>query len=295
MNIQVEPTGAVIGAIVHGVDLRNHLDDETAAQLRSLFYKHSVLCIRDQNLSESDLVRFSRIIGDIETHFLSEYQRPGFPEIYVISNIVENGKAIGISDAGSEWHTDSSWAAEPSAATILHAIEIPVKDGIVLGDTLFSSMTAAYDTLPPELRKKLIQLNATHGYEHRHEQRRKAAGSSRKELTEEQKKRASGAIHPVIRMHPITGRPCVYVNRWFTTSLVGIPKEEAEAILQPLYEHVTKDEYVYRHHWQKGDVIIWDNCAVQHKAIHDYKLPERRMMWRTTIKGIAPRQFQEAA
>ena len=288
MRIQVEPANAVIGAIIHDLDLSKQLDEETASQVRDLFYQYSVLCFRGQNLAEADFVRFSHIFGDLETHFLSEYQRPGHPEIYVVSNIVENGKAIGISDAGTEWHTDSSWAKAPSAASILYAVEVPVRQGVVLGNTLFSSMTAAYDTLDPDLRGKLKELRASHGYEHRHAQRMKAAGSTRKELTEEQKKRATGATHPVIRTHPVTAKSCVYVNKWFTTGLVGVPEQEAEPLLQSVYSHVTKDDFIYRHKWQKGDVIIWDNCAVQHKAIQDYALPERRLMWRTTVQGSIP-------
>lgn len=288
MTIKDTPSGSVIAAEITGVDLRNEIDSATAGHLRNLFDKYSVLVFRDQNLSEKDLICFSTVFGSLEEHFLSEYQRPGYPAIYVVSNIIENDKPIGISDAGLEWHTDSSWAKEPSAATVLHAKEVPISNGVVLGDTLFASMAAAYDKLDEELKKRLLGITAKHEYEHRHEQRRQAAESSRKALTEEQKGRASGARHPVVRTHPTTGRRCIYVNRWFTTGIAEMSEAEGVDLLNKLYEHISKEEFIYRHHWRKGDVIIWDNCAVQHKAIRDYALPQRRLMWRTTIKGSAP-------
>jgi taurine dioxygenase len=210
--------------------------------------------------------------------------RPEHPEIYVLSNIIENGKPVGIKDAGNYWHTDLSYTRAPSRGSIMYAIEVPEKDGAPLGDTQFASTAAAYDALSPELKEKLQGLKAIHRFWDRYLRERKAAGSDVM-ISDERRAGTPDVVHPVVRTHPFTGRKCLYVNEGFTVGIVGMPEDESRALLKELFAHCTKPEFTYRHQWRVGDIVMWDNCATLHRATVDYALPQRRLMQRTTLTG----------
>jgi taurine dioxygenase len=159
-------------------------------------------------------------------------------------------------------------------------------DGRVLGDTLFASATAAYDALPTDLKQRLEGCKAVNSYSYTYD--RKVSEFNRTTLKTEGREAPPDVEHPVVRTHPYTGRKCLYVNEGYTTRIVGWSEDESARTLKFLFEHVIRPEFLYRHHWQAGDLLMWDNCLAQHKAVFDYALPLRRRMERTTVHGTVP-------
>lgn len=282
--MRVQPLSPSFGAEIEGVDLAAELDDTRFAEIERIFNERSVVLFRGQRLSDAQHVAFSRRFGELEIHVLREYVKTAHPEIYVLSNIVENGRPVGIKDAGNYWHTDLSYTGAPSRGSIMYAIEVPHRDGRPLGDTLFASTAAAYEALEAEMKEKLLRLNAVHRFWDRYIRERKAAGSD-VAVSEERRAATPDVIHPVVRTHPYTGRKCLYVNEGFTVGIDGMPDSESGPLLQALYAQCTRPQFVYRHRWRAGDVVMWDNSATIHRATVDFALPERRLMQRTTLKG----------
>jgi len=289
MPFEVHYPDAALGAEIRGLDLSRDVDDATFRAIECVFHERSVICFRGQRLTPEQHIRFSRHFGTVEVPTNRQYALSGHPEVYVVSNIVENGRNIGNADAGRVWHTDSSYMQVPSRCSLLYAIEVPRDDaGRVLGATHFASMTAAYDALPDEIKQQCEGLEAVHNYTAQYERRLakvKAAGGQREELTADLRAKVPDVIHPVIRRHPLTGKKCVYVNIAFVTEIVGMSKEAGAQLRDMLIEHSTASRFVYQHRWEVGDLLIWDNAATQHLAIADFALPQRRLMYRTTVKG----------
>lgn len=288
MPISVQRADAPLGAEIRGVDLSLPVADEAFAAIEDAFVTHGVVVFRGQTLTEEQHIAFSRRFGDLEIHVLKQYLHPRHPEILMISNVEENGRRIGVADAGRYWHTDLSYVREPSRCSLLYAREVPLADdGHVLGDTLFASTAAAYDALPEAMKQNIAGLKAVHRYGDRYD-RMQASGGVRDALNAEQRHQTPDVVHPVVRTHPITGRKCLYVNEGFTVSILGMPEDEARHLLAELCARATAPEFVYRHRWQAGDLLMWDNCQTQHLAVGDYALPQRRLMHRTTVKGSVP-------
>lgn len=284
---QVVRTGTHLGAEISGVDLTRPVDDATFAEIERAFYNESVVVFRGQNISEEQHIAFSRRFGNLEVHVSgARYLHPRHPEIRINSNIIENGKPIGATDAGQYWHTDLSYMGEPSKCSLLYAVEVPTKEGRSLGDTQFVSVTAAYDALPADIKKRLQGSKAVHSYFYRY-YKLTDAGKQRPQLTVEQKARTPDVEHPVVATHPYTGKKCLFVNEGFTTRIVGMPEAESSALLADLFAHVRKPEFLYAHKWAVGDLLMWDNLSTQHFAVADYALPLRRKMQRTTVTGVA--------
>jgi taurine dioxygenase len=287
--MKIRALSPTFGAEVVGVDLSGDLDASTFTAIEKTYNECSVVLFRDQHIADEQHVRFSRRFGELEIHVLREYVKPLHPELYVLSNIVENGKAIGIKDAGNYWHTDLSYTLAPSRGSIMFALEVPhAADGTALGDTQFASTAAAYDALPQAMKEKLEGLTAVHRFWDRYIRERKAAGSD-VVVSDERRAKTPDVVHPIVRTHPFTGRKCIYVNEGFTIGIVGMPENESRALLKDLYAHCTRPEFTYRHSWRVGDLVMWDNCATLHRANVDFKAPLRRLMQRTTLKGNAVR------
>ncbi len=283
--MQIRPISPLFGAEIVEVDLSGKLDDATFTAIEAAYSKYSVLLFRDQKMTDEQHVDFSRRLGELEVHVLREFSKPQHPEVYVLSNIVENGKPIGIKDAGSYWHTDLSYTKSPSRGSILYAIEVPhAADGTPLGDTEFASTAAAYDSLSEEMKTKLQSLKAVHRFWDRYINSRKAAGSE-VVISDERRAGLPDVIQPVIRTHSVTGRKSIYVNEGFTVSIVGMSDSESRALLEELYAHCTQAKFRYRHKWRVGDVVMWDNCTTVHRLNVDFALPQRRLMQRTTLVG----------
>lgn len=288
MTMEIRPFDAALGAEVHGVDLSRALDDETFAAIKDAYDTHSVLLFRGQDITETQHVDFSRRFGDLEIHVLDQYLHPKQPEILIVSNLKDGERPVGISDAGVYWHTDLSYMAVPSRGSLLYAIEVPKDDdGAPLGDTLFASTAAAYEALSDERRNLVDTLSAEFSLARKYD-KLVADGDDKAILSDTHKDKAPPVVHKITRTHPTTGRKSIYVNEGHTRRIVGLPAAESDALLAELYAHITQDDFVYRHKWREGDLLMWDNIPTQHIAIRNYAWPQRRHLHRTTIKGSAP-------
>lgn len=296
--VTVRRIGKHLGAEISGVDLSQPLDDDLFAQVANAFFDNEVIFFRNQKIPPERQVAFTRRFGVLEQHVRKESRLDGHPEILVISNIVKDDRTpIGAQDAGRFWHSDLSYKKEPSMLSALYAIEIPVKDGRALGDTRFASTTAAYSALPEDMKQKLQGMKNVHSYvyyraKNRQAQKEEQAAGGRVvteyELTGEQLKSVPEVEVPVVRTHPVTKRKGLFVNEAHTSRIAGLTQADSDALLAQLCRHIVQPEFIYTHHWQPGDLLMWDNVAVQHKATFDYDLPLRRLMYRTTVRGSVP-------
>ena len=288
MTLNVRTFDAALGAEVRGVDLSKTLDDEIFAAIEEAYNEHSVLLFREQSIDEVQHLAFSRRFGDLEVHVLDQYLHPEHPEILIVSNVMDGDRHVGIYDAGRYWHTDLSYMDVPSRGSLLYAIEVPHdEDGKPLGDTLFASTSAAYDALSDSMKSQIADLKAEFSLANRHA-KLVADGDANAELEDRHHDKAPPVMHKIARTHPITGRKSIYVNEGQTARILGLPEDEAPDLLEELCTHCTKPEFVYRHKWRPGDLLMWDNIPTQHLAICDYALPQRRYLHRTTLRGTPP-------
>lgn len=291
-SITAHPTGAALGAEIRGVDLSQPLDSTTVARLNALWLEHEVIYFRNQTLTPAQHIDFSEGFGDVEVHVRTDCCRADFPKIFVVSNIIENGKPIGAGDAGTRWHFDGCCTEKPSRGSLLYAKIVPMQGNVALGDTMFSSMTQAYEALPADMKQRLRGMKAVNSYTKGYY--RPIRATKRPELTPEQMKKVPELEVPIVRRHPLTGKSCLYVNDTFTARIADVSAAESNELLDYLFQHVSKPEFIYRHNWREGDLLAWDNCSTQHCAIADYP-PLHRLMERTTIMGTASVSVSMAA
>ena len=284
MKPMVTKSGAACGAEI-ACDLAQDIDEATFREIERAFHDNLVVVFRRQNLSNERHIEFSRRFGELEIHIVEKYLLPGFPEILLISNIRDDrGEHIGLADAGFTWHSDTSYRRRPSRCSLLYAKEVPRRDGRPLGDTVFANAIGAYEALPERMKQRLAGLKAIHRYS----ARRRVADSPRPKLTQEQLDETSDIAHPIVRTHPYTGRRSLYVTAGECIGIEGMPDAEAIDLIAELDTHCVRPEFLYRHKWQVGDLLMWDNTSSMHLAICDYALPERRLMHRTTVIGTVP-------
>jgi taurine dioxygenase len=281
--MRIEPSSDVIGAVIHGVDLAQPLADDDFLDIECAFNRHAVISFPRQKLDEERLLAFARRFGEAERNFLAHYAHPSYPEILYVSNIKENGRDIGHADAGRVWHTDMSFTARPPRATLLYAIEVPIENGVALGNTHFASAADAHDSLPQAMRHRIAPLKAIHQVAGR--RARTGTGQADQALRHEQ----PSVIHPVVRTHPHTARKCLYVLKGECEGIEGMDRDEALALIEQLADTIIEPRFRHTHRWQVGDLLMWDNCAVQHLATFDYQWPQhRRLMQRITVGGSIP-------
>lgn len=279
-RVEVRPLYDALGVEILGVDLAQPLGDDTFAKIEQAFVELGVILFRDQRLTPAQQVAFSARFGEVAiNHNALDFGLDGDPRIYGISNIRENGRPIGTPRAGGEWHTDMCYAERPARATMLYAVEVPTLHGLGLGDTAFANAAAAWDALPDTMRSRIGGLEAIFDFRGRKRGR---------PISAETVAKFPPVRHPVVRTHPRTGRKGLYVMRNDCTGIAGMDEDEAQALIAALADHITRPEFVYRHRWRVGDLVVWDNCTVQHQAMFDYDLPQRRLMWRTTVEGTVP-------
>lgn len=286
--MSIVPTGAALGAEIRGVNLAQNLDAVTFRRIEDAFNRYGVIFFRSQNVTVEQQVAFVRRFGEVEINVNTQACLPGHPEVLLVSNIKENGRYIGLADAGTTWHTDMSAYACPPRCSMLHAVEVPrAADGTVLGDTVFASAAAAYDALAPEVQTRLAGKRSTHSYLAKMTARKAAVGLTR-EVTREHLERTPPVAHPVFRTHPVTGRKCIYVTEGECTGIDGMAEADALRLISELHRHLIDPRFQYRHRWQAGDVLMWDNCTCQHLAVRDYGEDQRRLMYRVTVNGSVP-------
>jgi len=284
MKPMVTKSGAACGAEI-ACDLAQDIDEATFREIERAFHDNIVVVFRRQNLSNERHIEFSRRFGEFEIHIVEKYLLPGFPEILLISNIRDDGgEHIGLADAGFTRHSDTSYRRRPSRCSLLYAKEVPQRDGRPLGDTVFANAIAAYEALPERMKDRLAGLKAIHRYS----ARRRVVDSPRPKLTQEQLDETPDIAHPIVRTHPYTGRRSLYVTAGECIGIEGMPDAEAIDLIAELDTHCVRPEFLYRHKWRVGDLLMWDNTSSMHLAICDYALPERRLMHRTTVIGTVP-------
>ena len=287
-TLSIVPTGAALGAEVRGVNLAQRLDDETFRRIDDALSRHGMLYFRNQDITVDQQIAFARRFGDAAPNVNQQACLPGYPEVLVVSNVKENGRLIGVSDAGITWHTDQSSYPRPPRCSILYAKEVPVADdGTVLGDTLFSNAAAGYDVLPADIKARLEGKRASHSYMGRLLARKASVGLTR-EIPADHAQKMPPVWHPVFRTHPVTGRKSIYVTEGECTAIEGIPDDEALELIARLHRLSIEPRFHYRHRWQRGDVIMWDNCTCQHLAVRDYGEHQRRLMYRVSVDGTVP-------
>ena len=266
-----------IGTEVRGLDLSKPLTTETIAALRSVWVRRSLLVFRGQKLSQENLVHFTGCFGEPGNRAGDpKTWPPGYarvlPEIMLISNIRENGQTIGaLPDGELNFHHDMIQTEIPHTASILYSLEVPRYGG----DTCFAAGHAAYDTLDPKVKAKLEGKRVFHYYQYGTTKRGDKTGGVDS---------VDRSLHPAFRTHEETGRKAIYVNRLMSMKVEGMDDEEALRLLNAVFDHAEKPEFVYCHKWKVGDLLMWDNRNSMH-ARTDFPSDQRRLMWRTTIRG----------
>jgi taurine dioxygenase len=274
---RVVPTGAALGARVDNIDVRA-LDDRTFSFIYRAWLDHQVLLFRDQSLTDEDLLAFSRRFGHLDEAPVQESGRrfvEGHPEIYVVSNVVEKGAPIGSLGSGEAvWHTDMSYLPDPPKASVLYAIEVPAQGG----DTSFCSMSAAWADLPDRLKERAEGLHVKHDGTYN------SGGYVRQGVTPTGDPRTSpGTLHPLVSVHPETGRPGLYLGRRRNAYIEGLALDESEALLDEIWKDATRASLTWTHHWRVGDLVLWDNRCTMHRR-DAFDPGTRRVMHRTQIR-----------
>jgi taurine dioxygenase len=277
-GLDVLPSGKSLGAEVRGIDLRN-LDDAQFASLRRAWLDNLVLLIRDQSLSDAELIAFSRRLGDLDLAPIQETGRrfvEGLPELYIVSNVVKDGTPIGsLGNGEAVWHTDMSYVEVPPQASALYALEVPPTGG----DTSFVNMYAVYDSLGDDLKARIAGLRVKHDGTYN------SGGFLRQGVTPTDDPRTSpGTLHPLVYVHPETGRPALYLGRRRNAYVDGLPLDESEALLDQLWASVDGERFGWTNVWREGDLVLWDNRCTMHRR-DSFDPSSRRVMHRTQIKG----------
>ena len=274
--MQIESTGAALGAIATGVDVTAMSEDEWNALYQAWLDHNGVLVVRGQNLSIPEFLAHGRRFGDVKPHFVKKSRHPEYPELTVMGEGTRHADGSvnrTVYARGHGWHTDGPWDPDGCKATMLYALELPSRGG----DTLFANMYMALDALPAALKDRIADLEADYVY----------GGAQRhgNDLLEPEDRNATPIRHKIVRTHPETGRPSLYFNAHHLLEIAGLSAEEGEALTADLKPHQRAPGAEYRHKWETGDVVIWDNRCTLHSAAADYPIEERRIHWRCTIKG----------
>jgi taurine dioxygenase len=276
-QFHARPLNANFGVEIVGVDIAK-AEPAVCQAVVDLLRRHAAIVLRDQQLSPEDQIAFTRLFGEpAENRTRIEYTVPGFPEIFVISNKVVNGKKIGDHRVGSKWHTDGSWKERPADVTILHALEVP-KEG---SDTLIADLCAAWNALPAEkqaqLDGRMIHISFAH-----------LARQADHNLTEEQLKTSPDVWHPLVRRHPVDGRRTLYLGTTAVRGVSGMPSEQGIELVEELVAFATQEQFLYRHKWKVGDVLVWDNACTLHRGTPFDTENDVRLVHRTWVRGSKP-------
>jgi taurine dioxygenase len=290
MPVTVTRLTPAVGAEIGNVDLRA-LSTEDFVAIENVWHRHSVLLVRNQKLSDDDLLAFSRRFGELDPPPNQEHGRqspPGYPDIYVVSNVLnEKGEPIGALGAGEAvWHTDMSYLDLPPDASMLYALEIPPSGG----NTSFCGMQAVWKALPQSLRARIASRRIKHDGTYN------SGGFVRHGVTPtDDPQKAPGAWHPAVCVHPITGEPSLYLGRRRNSYVEGLDRTQSDALLDELWTFVDQPQFVYEHRWRVGDLVLWDNRTTMHRR-DPFDNAARRVMHRTQIKGKSqPHAYTAAA
>lgn len=270
-SLTVRPLSKALGMEISGVDLRDDLSDHVFAQILKAWHEGLIILLRNQDLDEDQQWQFGLRFGPLAGGHIRELESRHEGVVYV-SNVRKDGKLIGIlPDGEMQFHSDQCYREQPSQGSMLHAIEIPT----VGGNTLFANCYAAYETLPEDIKQCLHGKRALNAYDYNLNPTQRGTAIAQEVPT---------WVHPVVRVHPATGRKALFVNRLMTVGIEGMPQGESDELLNFLFDHVEQTHFIYEHVWQKGDVLMWDNRCSLH-ARTDFDPNQRRVLRRITLKG----------
>lgn len=281
--ITVRPLPEALGAEVRDVDLAAPCDGELFAGLLDAFFTHHVMIVPGQSLAPGQFAGLARIFGRPKPHVLTHLHHPDYPEILPLSNILEDGEPIGVYEGAAYWHTDMSYEAEPGSSTLVYAIQVPE----VGGETSFANMARAYEALPDATKRRIDGLTVLHHYGNR-DDLDDDSPTSAEPLRGEQKQQVENVFHPLVLRHPVTGVKALYGVSGSSFGIVGMPDDEAIALLDELKAHATGEAFIYRHRYAVGDLVVWDNLATLHAAA---RIPpatgpaDTRLLHRISVKG----------
>ncbi len=268
-----------LGAEIRGVDVSRPLSDAVFSKVLDILHERCVIVFRDQKIAPQQLAAFSGRFGELDVHHMTEHTLPDLPTIRVLSNVVKDGRAIGIARGGIHWHSDLSYKARPALGTLLYGIECPPEGA----DTLFANMYAAYDSLPQQTKEKLCGLRAVHDRNYRYRE----LYPNRPPLTPEQIAKILPVEHPVVRVHPVTRRNALFIAKDIVSRIAGMDVDEGRRLIAELEQFATQSKFVYAHKWRAGDLVVWDNRCLLHRAT-PYDNRYQRTLWRTQVKGDEP-------
>lgn len=285
--MKITPLTPVIGAEITGIDVRA-ADKEMVEAIHKALLDHCVVVIRDQHLSPPEQIRFTENWGPLVRRINPTFLHGDYPDVLVLSNRVVDGKAEGATEAyaGFTWHADLTYAERPSMGSMLHALEVPEEGG----DTAFANMYAAYEALPEETKRKIANLKALHIRDRRKNPRAQITKKDgfKHDIDKYFDMPVPDSVHPMVTTHPETGRKVLFVNPRFAVAIDGMDDAEAQPLLDELFDHQKKPEFIYRHKWRLGDVVFWDNRSTIHLACGGIKPPGIRHLHRTSIAGDVP-------
>lgn len=274
--MRIAPLSRGFAAEIDGIDLSRPLSDAEFGPIGRAFLDHAVLVVRGQHLAKATLAAFSRHFGELLVHVLNQYLASDFPEVMRLSNTDETGKRVVFRNGAEAWHTDLSFTDRPSLATLLYGQAIPP----VGGDTEFCDARAAYEALDEATKARIADIKAVHSF-FRYQTRR----FPERPLTAEQRAKTPDVAHPIVRIHPETGRKALFIGDDVISHVAGMEPAEGKALVDALLRHATSEQFVYRHRWRPGDLVIYDNRCTLHRATgYDENAYERTLL-RTSIKG----------
>lgn len=277
----IVPLAGGFGAQVEGVDLRCTVEEPDAEWLRLALGRHRLLVIPGQNLTNAEQVAVTRTLGEVAVYPVGGYTARDQPEVMRISNILLHGRPVGLYDGDTqeEWHTDGSWSPQINAATLLYSVVSPEEGGA----TVFADATGAYEHLPDDRKKLLDGLTAVHSMRHLLRQEL-ATNPHKSQLSEEEGDLAPDSRHPVVHVHPVTGRKSLLLGSMIISRIDGLSADASQRLLTELLEHATQEKYLYRHQWRDGDLVIWDNHATLHTRTACDSSRHHRLLYRTTVR-----------
>jgi taurine dioxygenase len=284
----VRPLSGAVGSEIIGLDLSRDQPESIMRELLGVFYESGVVVLRNQNLDLSQFQRLGTYFGHAKPHFLDHLRLPGFDSILLLSNIHKAGKPIGVFEGAAFWHTDVAYENPPNMATVVYAERVPDTGG----RTWLANQYAAYDALSASMKARIEHLQVIHHYGNRADMD-ESSRTSAERLSDEQKKRIRNVIMPLVRTHPITGRKSLYGVAGSSFHIVGMPDDEATALLDELATHATKPDFVTAYQYAKGDVAAWDNFSTLHKGelldpVHDESDRRARLLYRLSVVGRSP-------
>ena len=282
--MQVNRLSDALGAEVVGIDVGEPASYDFQTVWRA-YLDHQVLVFRDQHLAPEAQIAFSRRFGELEVHLSADHLHPDHPEILLVSTKKENGRHIGAVSAGDYWHSDLSCQARPTNHSLLYALEMPA----IGGDTEWANMYAAYEALPAETRRRLEGLRAIHTFNRMRNPRVAVpavhAGDAKMRYGD---RAPPDAVHPIVRTHPDTGRKALYVSPRFTIGIAGLADDDAQPLLDELFAHQIRRDFIYHHEWAVGDLVLWDNRCTIHYACRGFPPGAIRHLHRTSVMGDVP-------